>query len=223
MQLSNFKAIIFDCDGVLVNSEVIHMAVERELLSELGLEYDHATYLLRFVGLSNPDYYRHLNEDFAERVGGIFHEDFGDRLEARTWPRIEAELSAIDRIAELLKALDRPVAVASSAPIKKLQRKLEITGLTRLFAPHIYSVDHVSRGKPAPDLFLHAAQALGVDPVNCAVIEDSVHGIRAAQAAGMTPIGFVGGGHADAGLPSRLKDSGAAIVATDHAQLLSLI
>ncbi len=223
IRMSDFQAVIFDSDGVLVDSEIIHIAVERELLSELGLQYDHTAYLSRFVGLSNTDFYHELSKDFAEQVGGNFPESFGKELQARTWPKIETELKPIEGIEDFIKSLAQPVAVASSAPIEKLQRKLEITGLGPLFAPHIYSVDHVTRGKPAPDLFLYAAEALEIDPHRCLVVEDSAHGIKAARAAGMTPIGFVGGGHVDDGLPSRLKDCGAEIVVTDYAKLLALI
>ncbi|MDP2131059.1 MAG: HAD family hydrolase [Erythrobacter sp.] len=217
------EAIIFDCDGVLVDSEVIHIAAELELLAQLGLVYDRETYLTRFVGLSNSDFHAELQSDFVDLIGGDFPSDFGSRLDALVWPRIEAELQPIDGVADLVQTYGGKVAVGSSSPYAKLVRKLEITGLRSLFAPHIYSVDHVRTGKPAPDLFLHSARWLEVDPSRCIVIEDSVHGISAARAAGMTPIGFVGGGHGDPGLEQRLLAHGAAFVVSHHSQIDALL
>ena len=223
MPFTHYDALIFDSDGVLVDSEVIHIAVEQELLADIGLTYDPETYLSRFVGLSNSDFYSALASDYVARVGGSFPTDFVSRLEKRIWPRIESELQPIDGVAPLVEAVGGKVAVGSSAPFEKLTRKLEMTGLHPLFSPHIYSVDHVQNGKPAPDLFLHAASQIGVQPDRCVVIEDSVNGIKAARAANMTPIGFVGGGHADAGLGERLKANGAAFIVSSHLEIINLL
>jgi HAD superfamily hydrolase (TIGR01509 family) len=213
---SEFDALIFDSDGVLVDSEAIHLAVERELLAELGLFYDTETYLSRFVGLSNADFFSQLKADYALQSRVEFPPDFVDQLQNRVWPRIEAELQPIEGIAQLVETFAGKVAVGSSATKDRLLRKLTITDLMPLFASHIYSVDDVERGKPEPDLFLHVAHQLGVQPQRCAVIEDSVNGIRAARAAEMTAIGFIGGSHADSGLRKRLLDAGASIVASSH-------
>jgi beta-phosphoglucomutase-like phosphatase (HAD superfamily) len=164
MRLNEPEAIIFDCDGVLVDSEVIHIAAELELLGQLGLVYEHETYLTRFVGLSNADFYVELKSDYARRTSHEFPSNFGSQLDQIVWPRIEVELEPIDGVADLVHAFGGKVAVASSSPYHKLLKKLEITGLQSLFAPHIYSADHVRAGKPAPDLFLHSAAQLGVDP-----------------------------------------------------------
>jgi len=223
MRLNEPEAIIFDCDGVLVDSEVIHITAELELLAHFGLVYERETYLTRFVGLSNADFHAELRSDYVRLTGGEFPSNFGSQLEQIVWPRIETELEAIDGIADLVCAFGGKVAVGSSSPYHQLLRKLEITGLQSLFAPHIYSADHVKAGKPAPDLFLHSAAQLDVDPGRCLVIEDSVHGVLAAIAAGMTPIGFVGGGHCDAGLKQRLLANGAEVVVTHHTQILALL
>lgn len=223
MRLNRPEAIIFDCDGVLVDSEVIHIAAELELLAHLGLVYEREAYLTRFVGLSNADFLAELRSDYAKLSGDEFPSNFGSQLEQIVWPRIEAELEAIDGIADLVCAFGGKVAVGSSSPYHELVRKLEITGLQSLFAPHIYSADHVKAGKPAPDLFLHSAAQLDVDPGRCLVVEDSVHGVLAAIAAGMTPIGFVGGGHCDAGLEQRLLANGAEVVVTHHTEILALL
>lgn len=223
MRLNEHEAIIFDCDGVLVDSEIIHIATELELLADLGLVYERETYLTRFVGLSNADFHAELSTDYAKLTGGEFPSNFGSQLDQIAWPRIEAELEAIDGVADLVRAFGGKVAVGSSSSYQKLLKKLEITGLQSLFAPHIYSADHVNAGKPAPDLFLHSAAQLDVDPRRCLVIEDSVHGVLAAIAAGMTPIGFVGGGHCDVGLEQRLLANGAKRVVTHHNQIIALL
>lgn len=222
MRLNTPDAIIFDCDGVLVNSEVIHIAAELELLAQIGLVYERETYLTRFVGLSNADFHVELRSDYVRLTGDEFPSYFGSQLDQIVWPRIEAELAAIDGAADLVRAFSGKVAVGSSSPYQKLVKKLEITGLKSLFAPHIYSADHVRAGKPAPDLFLHSAAQLDVDPGRCVVIEDSVHGVLAAIAAGTTPIGFVGGGHCDVGLGQRLLANGAEMVVTHHNQITAL-
>lgn len=223
MRISDFEAIIFDNDGVLVDSEVIHVAVERELLAELGLHYNHETYMARFVGLANADYRAAVGADFTRLIGGTLPSDFGAQLDGRVWPRIRAELQPMEGVPALVEAFNRGVAIGSSAPLDRLCEKLQITGLYQLFEPHIYSADHVPKGKPAPDLFLHAADQLGVAPSSCIVVEDSVHGIVAAKAAGMTPIGFAGGRHADPGLGRRLLECGAGIVVESHAEIQRLI
>lgn len=223
MRLNELAAVIFDCDGVLVDSEVIHIAAELELLAHLGLVYERATYLTRFVGLSNADFHAALRSDYAELTGDEFPSNFDSQLDQMIWPRIEAELEAIDGVADLVRGFGGKVAVGSSSPYQKLLKKLEIAGLQSLFAPHIYSADHVKAGKPAPDLFLHTAAQLDVDPRRCLVVEDSVHGVLAAIAAGMTPIGFVGGKHCDVGLEQRLLANGAEVVVTHHSQIVALL
>lgn len=221
MQLSDFDAIIFDSDGVLVDSEVIHVAVERELLSEIGLTYEYETYLSRFVGLSMPDFYAALAEDYQQEKGEPFPDDFPERLAERMWPRVEAELKPISGVADLVRAFSGKTAVASSAPTKRLRQKLGIAGLLPLFEPHIYSARMVEKGKPAPDLFLLAAEKLNVSPAKCLVIEDSINGVLAGCRAGMTVAGFTGGSHADKGLNDRLLAAGAHLVFESHSEIAS--
>jgi beta-phosphoglucomutase-like phosphatase (HAD superfamily) len=223
MKWTEPEAIIFDCDGVLVDSEVIHIASELELLAKLGLTYDRATYLTRFVGLSNADFQAKVQADFKALIGDGFPSDFGTRLHKIAWPRIETELKAIDGVSELVQNYGGKIAVGSSSPYEKLIKKLEITRLQTIFTPHIYSADHVKAGKPEPDLFLYAAAQLGVNPSKCIVVEDSIHGVVAARAAGMTPIGFIGGGHADPALEQRLMAHGAKVVVSHHSQIQALL
>lgn len=219
MDFSNIDAIIFDSDGVLVDSEVIHIAVERELLGELGFECDLQTYIARFVGLSNTDYHSQLSRDYETQGLGKLPEDLGDQLRRRIWRRIDAELQPIPGVNLLVERFGGPVAVASSAVLPRLVHKLKLTNLFDVFSPHIYSSDHVSKGKPEPDLFLHAAEKLGVPPSRCLVIEDSINGVMAGRSANMLTVGFTGGSHADAEHGERLLNAGANLVVDGHAEL----
>ena len=218
----SIEGIIFDNDGVLVDSEVIHVAVERELLAEHGLEYSDEAYMSRFVGLSMPDYFAALDADFRAAHERPLPANFADELRARAWPRIQSELQPMPGAADFLTAFDGPRAVASSAPLVRVKIKLSVTNLSQFFGAHVYSSEQVANGKPAPDLFLLAARELAIDPRFCLVIEDSVHGVVAARAAGMAVIGFTGGGHADAALADRLRAAGATTVADSHDEIARL-
>lgn len=218
----DFSALIFDCDGVLVDSEVIAIQSEREILASWGLHYEFEAFVSRFVGLHNRDFHAALIGD-ATSLGRILPEDFGKRIQANNWKRYETDLMAIEGVRDVTSAFRGHQAVASSSEADKLVRKLQITGLHDLFVPHIYSSDLVSNGKPAPDLFLHTAAQVGAAPEACLVIEDSVNGVKAARAAGMTVWGFTGGGHADTGLAGRLAEAGAHAVFASHRQIASAL
>jgi HAD superfamily hydrolase (TIGR01509 family) len=127
----------------------------------------------------------------------------------RLYREVGARMTEVEGAAKAVAALGRPKAVASSSTSEKLRIKLERAQLWHLFDPHVYGADHVTHAKPAPDLFLYAAQALHVRPENCLVIEDSVNGVRAALAAGMRAWGFTGGGHMDSLALNRLVAAGA--------------
>lgn len=217
------SAIIFDCDGVLVDSEKIAIAEEREHLARIGLTYDQQEYLNRFVGLTNEDFHDALESDYQTRHGRPLPPDFFSNLKATLWARYDRELTSFEGLTALLAQIAGPVAVASSSSRELLRRKLEITDLHGHFAPHIYSGDEVENGKPAPDLFLLAATRIGREPSTCLVIEDSVNGVRAGVAAGMDVWGFTGGGHADEGLAGRLTAAGARQVFSNYAQMLPAV
>ena len=203
------KAIIFDCDGVLVNSEVIAIDTERKLLAEHGLHYEVVAFTSRFTGLSDEDFFKELDRDFAAIGKSGLPADFQENLYREKWRRFETELDAVDGIEDFLKTSTGERGVASSSPLERLHEKLHMTGLHRHFGDHIYSAEHVQKGKPAPDLFLFAAAKMERAPKDCLIIEDSVNGVRAGRAAGMTVWGFTGGGHADPELRDRLFDAGA--------------
>ena len=130
-------------------------------------------------------------------------DDHLGELRRRLFTRFRNELRSIPHVAETVDALGLPVCVASSSQPDRIELSLRSTGLWPLFAPHVYSASMVKRGKPAPDLFLHAARQMGVDPADCTVIEDSPAGLQAARAAGMRAIAFVGGSHA---VPANLRE-----------------
>jgi HAD superfamily hydrolase (TIGR01509 family) len=165
------------------------------------------------MGLSTEDFHAAMDEEARKRLGRPVSAEVrgSDRLRAV----MIAHLTEVAGATDAVRALALPKAIASSGSAQGLERKLKQTGLWDYFAPHVYSADHVARAKPAPDLFLHAAAALGVAPVDCLVIEDSVNGVTAARAAGMTVWGFLGGGHAYDGMVARLTAAGAERVLID--------
>ena len=219
--MTDMTALIFDCDGVLVDSERIAISVERECLAEIGLRYETTAYLNRFVGLKDADFYAELELDCQALTGSALPVGFVESVRSRCWARFETELAAIDGVRVFLDGYDGALAVASSSTMDGLHKKLELTGLHHLFSPHIYSGQQVERGKPAPDLFLFAASRLDRVPGDCLVLEDSVNGVRAARSAGMKVWGFTGGGHADTDLGHRLSEAGAHNVVSSYAEFSS--
>jgi HAD superfamily hydrolase (TIGR01509 family) len=191
------EAVIFDCDGVLVDSEVIAHEVEMATLAEIGLTYDPHDFKARFMGMSDKAFHAELEAEGQARLGRSIIEEIRPRMKERYAAAMETRLAAITGAHDAVDAIRGLKAVASSSTTKGLEKKLRMTGLWDRFAPHIYSAEHVEHSKPAPDLFLLAAHELGVAPSQCLVIEDSVNGVKAAHAAGMTVWGFMGGGHMD--------------------------
>ena len=192
------KAIIFDCDGVLVDSEVLALEVELAALAEIGLAYEPAQFAARFMGMSNQAFFAALEAESLAHLGTLLPEGFQTRCHARYHALLDTRLTEVPGALAAIAKMAHPKAVASSSEAPALEKKLRKTGLWDHFAPHIYSADHVTHAKPAPDLFLHAAARLGLPAADCLVLEDSANGVLAARAAGMRVWGFVGGGHADA-------------------------
>jgi HAD superfamily hydrolase (TIGR01509 family) len=183
------KLVIFDCDGVLVDSEPISIRIDVEMFAELGLTMSEQEVIERFVGRS-PEV---LVQAVEEQLGHPPPDGWEERGEHRLRRAFEAELEPVDGIREALAQISLPVCVASSSPPERLRFKLELTGLYTRFAGRIYSATEVANGKPAPDLFLHAARELGADPAECVVVEDSRYGVQAARAAGMDVLAYAGG------------------------------
>jgi HAD superfamily hydrolase (TIGR01509 family) len=197
--------VIFDCDGVLVDTERLTVGVEARVLTEMGWPHTADDVVARWMGkASNAQL-----DDITDRLGPAAAEDFDTVTTAELHEVFAEQLTAVDGVVELLDHLDRqrvPTCVASSGTHGRIRRTLGLTGLLPRFAGRIFSAGDVRRGKPAPDLFLHAAATLDAEPARCAVVEDSVYGVRAGVAAGMTVYGFEGGLSA----PGVLREAGAA-------------
>lgn len=219
--MKQFKGVIFDCDGVLVDSEKLALEIELDVLAELGLTFERDDYVLRFMGLSTEAFRAAIEEESLKRLGRSIAAEV--RGSERLRQVMIEQLTEVPGALAAIATLKKPKAIASSGSRAGLERKLKQTGLWEHFAPHIYSADHVSRAKPAPDLFLHAAAALGLAPQDCLVLEDSVNGVIGAKAAGMTVWGFLGGGHAHERLGQRLLAAGVERVVKDWQEVGGLL
>lgn len=209
----NPDLIIFDLDGVLVESERIAIRIDSEMLTEAGFPMTPAEVTEAFLGLSDESMMADIQQRFGRPVPVELKQQMRDALLA-AYPE---ELEATKGAAQLLTAIPGPRCVASSSDPDKIAYSLGLTGLERWFdAETMFSATMVERGKPAPDLFLHAASTMGHRPDRCLVIEDSPHGVSAAVAAGMPVIGYVGGDHAGPTLARRLNEAGADLVLDHH-------
>ena len=190
--IDQFDLIIFDCDGVLVDSERLSLRVDSIFLERLGWPMGEAEIIERFVGRSDAD----MRAEIEERTGRPIPADIDREFDRVYRETFEAELRPVDGIAEALDeivAAGVPICVASSGGHAKIRRSLQLTGLTSYFDERIFSAADVALGKPAPDLFLHAASRMGAAPSRSAVVEDSAFGVEAAIAAGMRAFAYAGG------------------------------
>jgi HAD superfamily hydrolase (TIGR01509 family) len=211
--------VIFDCDGVLIDSEVIGARVEAAELGRIGIELTADEVMARFLGGTAKAMYETLETEY----GLALPDGFEHAVQARIDAAFERDLQVIPGIREALDRLAISRCVASSSTLARLHHSLGLTELLGRFAPHIFSAEQVARGKPAPDLFLHAAASMGCAPGGCLVIEDSVNGVRGGVAAGMRVWGFVGGGHCPPGHAARLRDAGAESVFEHMPDLPSML
>jgi HAD superfamily hydrolase (TIGR01509 family) len=218
--MSDIRLVIFDCDGVLVDSEPIAMRVLLEGLAEIGYAIGEEAAYERFLGRSLANMQAVLRAEF----GSELPPDRLDRMRQRLFEAYRQELTPIDGVAAMLDRLAIPRCVASSSQMERLRLSLDVTGMLSRFEPHLFSATMVAHGKPAPDLFLHAAERMAVAPAACLVIEDSAAGIEAAQRAGMRVFGFVGGGHArSAAYRAKLAALAPDLVFDDISRLPALI
>ncbi|WP_421989695.1 HAD family hydrolase [Qipengyuania sp.] len=192
----------------MVDSEVLVTKAHVRALVNAGYSITEAQLVDRFLGVSDRHMYAEIEREIGRALPGRYHKELSEHLQRM----MAAELSPVPGVADALSRLRHPACVASSSTSEMLAFKLHRTDLLHRFEGRVFSVDDVRLGKPAPDLFLHAARRLGVEPNACVVIEDSVNGIRAARDANMRAIGFVGASHIPEGYGQRLRDAGAEAV-----------
>jgi HAD superfamily hydrolase (TIGR01509 family) len=209
-----FDLVIFDCDGVLVDSELLSVRADLACLAEAGIDISADEILDRYTGISLAQ----MLGDLETRYGRPLP-DFAERHRQLLRPLFETDLRPIPGVYAALDSLACRVCVASSSTPERLRHALSLVGLVDRFDPHLFSAAEVAHGKPAPDLFLHAADRMGVLPERCVVVEDSLPGIAAAVAAGMAAIGFTGGSHCRPGHDLCLAEAGAALVIGRMAEL----
>ena len=183
--------VIFDCDGVLIDSELISARMLVEELALHGVSVDLAYVRRHFLGRSYPTVLRQIRHEFTLDLPDSFEADYRKRL----LDAFERDLTIMPGVRDVLDAMVTPYCLATSSSPPRVSASLAIVGLTRYFSGRVFTASEVERGKPAPDLFLHAAARMGVPPARCLVIEDSDMGVQAGLAAGMQVWRFVGGSH----------------------------
>jgi HAD superfamily hydrolase (TIGR01509 family) len=216
---ASLDLIIFDCDGVLVDSEVLSGRALAQALAAIGHPVSLESLIERFLGMSNKDMYAALGRERGEALPAGFDAEM-NRLAGALFER---ELRPMRGLQSVLTALAEPRCVASSSTPAMLARKLAWTDLAPWFGDAVFSTAEVARGKPAPDIFLHAAERMGATPARALVIEDSPLGIAAAKAAGMIAFGFTGASHCRAGHGERLAAAGADLVFAEMSELPKLV
>ncbi len=199
--MSWFDLVIFDCDGVLVDSERLLVRTEADILSGLGWPLAESEIVTRFGGRSDSYMHHEIEQHLGRRV------DWETEFETRYREVFERELVPVSGIAKALDAIQIESCVASNGSHQTMQLTLSVTGLLARFQGRIFSANEVENHKPAPDVFLHAATMMGVSPQHCAVVEDSVPGVVAGVSAGMTVFGFSGSTTS----PERLTSAGAIV------------
>lgn len=210
--------VIFDCNGVLVDSEPLAAAVAAEEFSRAGFPLTPDIVSRYFTGRRTADMLAAVEAATRRKLPP----GFAGRLMAATLERFRTDLQATPHVAYALTWLRGPKCVASSSPHERIQASLEATGLSRFFERAVFSASEVPHGKPAPDLLLHAAAKMGVQANDCIVVEDSPSGVAAAYTAGMTAIGYVGRDQ-DAHAATRLVAAGARALIVDMRQLKSTV
>ena len=212
--MNDIELIIFDCDGVLVDSERLTNTVFAEMLNELGLSLTLDDMLDKFVGNSMTT----CREMIKEMLGRPVPEDFVEQYRMRARKALESNLKPVNGVEEALQRIQVPYCTASSGDHEKMRMTLGITGLLPYFEGKLFSVTEVARGKPHPDVFLYAAEQMGAKPRRCVVVEDTSIGVAAGVAAGTRVFGYTGTMSAD-----KLINSGASLVFSDMRLLPELI
>jgi len=213
------ELVIFDCDGVLIDSQAIQCQIDARELTSLGFPVTPSELAQAFIGRTTRDVIDHVEGMLGRALPDSFEADRDQLVELA----YRSELRAIAGVAEVLEEIGVPFCVASNATMQRLRYVLGLTGLLPHFEGRLFGVDLVSRPKPAPDLFLLAARTMNIASDRCLVIEDSETGVRAGVAAGMSVLGFHGGGHCYPGYETRLMEAGAMRAFSDMRALPSLL
>jgi HAD superfamily hydrolase (TIGR01509 family) len=211
---SGIELVIFDCDGVLVDTERLAVRVDVQVLAQLGWVMTEAEVVERFVGLSDATIREAIEAHTGRRLADNWEQEFRHLYRSS----FAESLTAVDGVVEALDGITLRTCVASSGSHEKMRFTLGLTGLLERFDGRMFSVSEVERGKPAPDIFLHAAARMGVAPAACAVVEDSRFGVEAARAAGMRAFGYAGGL-----TPAHLLAGSGTVVFTDMRELPRLL
>lgn len=221
LTLTSPQLIIFDCDGVLVDSEVIGSRVVSAAFSENGFSISPEEVSSRYTGISSEIMFADIEARFGKPLPAHFSID----LQRRLLSTFDRELEAIAGIETALQSLQCKICVASSSNLERIRFSLSRVGLIKYFEPYIFSSTQVAHGKPAPDLFLLAANEMQISPRFCWVVEDSVAGVRAAVAAGMNVLGFTGGSHFSSRTTggTELMNAGAITIFGDMSKLDKLV
>ncbi|MBT6109349.1 MAG: HAD-IA family hydrolase [Rhodospirillales bacterium] len=213
--MKDTQLIIFDCDGVLVDTEMIGCMVLSQRLGEAGIHVTTEECLDQFIGRS-AESIRKLAEDLS---GIGLPDTFVTDIRERTLAELSHGVAPTPGTHEILSMLTQPVCVASSGTHTKIRQSLTLSGLLPFFEPHLFSGTQVDNGKPAPDLFLYAAQQMRASPSTTIVVEDSCAGVEAAVAAGMIALGYTGGNHIRTGHAEMLHETGATAVISHMREL----
>jgi HAD superfamily hydrolase (TIGR01509 family) len=211
--------VIFDCDGVLVDSEIIAHQLLAQMMTDFGHPMTTAESIRRFAGRSLADTLPLIEAILGRRISDDLGQHYGNLL----LERLRRDLKPIAGVREAIAALRCRYCVASSSSLERIRLSLEVTKLAALFGSHIFSATQVAHGKPEPDLYLFVATTMAVPPEHCIVIEDSAPGTSAGRAAGMRVIGFTGAAHATSDTASHLTAAGANPIISSMVELPSAV
>jgi HAD superfamily hydrolase (TIGR01509 family) len=218
-----FDAVLFDCDGVLVDSEPITNGVLRDMLEELGWKLEPAECMRIFLGKAVKDEKALIEAHTGQPLTEEWLTRFRERRNERLVKEVKPVRGAVEAVAAIHTAYGGRIACASGADRFKVELQLDKCGLAHYFTGRVFSGHELPRSKPAPDVYLAAAAALGVDPGRCAVVEDTVPGATAGTAAGATVFGYSPPEAAGHGSPEALRAAGAGVIFTSMADLAGLL
>ncbi len=213
------QCVIFDCDGVLVDSEILASQVSLRELEAFGIRMSPQTYARKYAGKKEEDTLALISEEYQITLP----DSFLPKLRLEIDRALDHELQPIPGAKETINAIRLPVAVVSNSDLERVMISLRVAGLSELFGKNLFAAEMVAKPKPAPDVYLYAASQLGVDPAACLVVEDSQSGVTAAHSAGMQVIGFLAASHIPEGHAEVVKKAGAIAIVNNMQELKQLL